>query len=207
MRKLLLISNPKAGTNRATEVAKKALQFFQSHQVSCQLEETTADRNAQKVAEAHLTNDYTDLVVIGGDGTVNEAVNGMGPYQPALSILSSGTGNDCIKNIHIGKKLDEQLDTVLNGRDLEIDLGLCNGRKFLNGVGVGFDGQIVRDMLHRKIWLTGHAAYYYHVLRILASYKERLFDFSLDGVRKEKELILNSRAVPGEVNHEVLQTD
>lgn len=190
MRKILLIANPKAGNNRALDVAKKAIQFFQQKDISCQLEETSATQNAQKVAEQRLTDEHTDLVVIGGDGTINEAVNGMDSHQATLSILSGGTGNDFIKNIDIGRNLEEQLNTVLNGQTLEIDLGLCNGRKFLNGVGIGFDGQIVRDMLHRKTWLTGHAAYYYHVLRILASYKERSFDFLLDGTESKKDLIL-----------------
>lgn len=190
MRKILLIANPKAGNNRAVDVAKKALQFFQQKGIDCELVETTIDQNGQKVAELHLSGDHTDLVVVGGDGTVNEAVNGMGPHVPALSILSSGTGNDFIKNIEIGRSIDEQLDTVLNGQLFDIDLGLCNGRKFLNGVGVGFDGQIVRDMLHRKTWLTGHAAYYYHVLRILASYQERTFEFALEDDPHQKELIL-----------------
>ncbi len=172
-------------------IAKKAQQLFQQQGFTCQIEETTPNENAQKVVEKKLTADFTDLVVIGGDGTINEAVNGIGNHTSvALSILSSGTGNDFIKNIDIGKTLDEQLQTVLKGQVIEIDLGICNGRKFLNGVGVGFDGQIVRDMLHQKTWLTGHAAYYYHVLRILASYKERTFGFSLDGVRSERDLIL-----------------
>lgn len=186
----MLIANPKAGNNRALHVAKKALQFFQEKDIYCQLEETSAKQNAQKVAEQHLATEHTDLVVIGGDGTINEAVNGMGAHQATLSILPCGTGNDFIKNIDIGRNLEEQLNTALNGQQLEIDLGLCNGRKFLNGVGIGFDGQIVRDMLHRKTWLRGHAAYYYHVLRILASYKERSFDFLLDGAQSKKDLIL-----------------
>ncbi len=190
MRKILLVANPKAGNNRGTAIAKKSLQYFQQHGLSCELLETTRDQNAQKVVEKNLTGEHTDLVVIGGDGTVNEAVNGMGTNQAILSVLSSGTGNDFIKNIDIGRNLTEQLDTVLNGRNIEIDLGLCNDRKFLNGVGVGFDGQIVRDMLHKKTWLTGHAAYYYHVLRILASYQERTFDFTLDGTRTKKDMIL-----------------
>ncbi|MDW3196880.1 MAG: diacylglycerol kinase family lipid kinase [Cytophagales bacterium] len=185
-----MIANPKAGNNRAVDVAKKALDFLQKKGLDCQLVETTLDQNAQKVTEQHLTDDHTDLLVVGGDGTVNEAVNGMGSHTPALSILSSGTGNDFIKNIELGNNIDEQLDTALNGQLIDIDLGLCNRRKFLNGVGLGFDGQIVRDMLHRKTWLTGHAAYYYHVLRILASYQERTFEFSLDNNPHQKDLIL-----------------
>lgn len=172
------------------KTAKKALQFLEAQDIPCQLRETTLEQNAQKIAEIHLDPTHTDLVVIGGDGTINEAVNGMGESKAVLSILSNGTGNDFIKNITIGPTVDEQLDTVVHGKTRTIDLGVCNGRKFLNGVGIGFDGQIVRDMLHKKTWLSGHAAYYYHVLRILASYKERTFQFSLDDTAMEKDLIL-----------------
>lgn len=189
MRKILLIANPKAGNNRAVGIAKKALQYFQQKGIDCQIEETSLSQNAEKAAQQHLT-DHTDLIVVGGDGTINETVNSIGSKDVTLSILSGGTGNDFIKNIDIGRNLNEQLDTALNGKTIEIDLGICNGRKFLNGVGVGFDGQIVRDMLHRRTWLKGHAGYYYHVLRILASYKVRSFKYTSDDVRSEKELIL-----------------
>ena len=74
---------------------------------------------------------------------------------------------------------------------MSIDLGICNDRKFANGVGIGFDGQIVEDMNGHKIpFLKGHAKYYYYVLQILASYVPRDFDYSMDGVSENKSLIL-----------------
>ena len=190
MRKLLIVANPEAGNRKAAKVAASARSFFERQGLHCELQQTTATANAQKVVETHLTSDITDLVVIGGDGTLNEAVNGISHPDVVVSIISSGTGNDFIKNIEIGNTLEEQFQTVLDGQVFSIDLGLCNERKFLNGVGIGFDGQIVRDMLHRKTWLTGHAAYYYHVLRILASYQERDFTFRLDEQPYQEKLIL-----------------
>lgn len=190
MRKLLIIANPAAGSRKATELASRTSSFFEQHGIDFQLQHTSLEENAQKTVERFLTKEFTDLLVIGGDGTINEAVNGLGKHEPAFSIIKSGTGNDFIKNIEIGKSLEDQLHTALEGQLLSIDLGECNGRKFLNGVGIGFDGQIVRDMLHKKTWLTGHAAYYYHVLRILASYKERDFEYQLEEESKKQKLIL-----------------
>ena len=132
----------------------------------------------------------TDFVVVGGDGTLNQVVNAIYPTDKSLSLLCAGTGNDFSKSVSIGKTLSAQLQTAVGEKLLRVDLGDCNGRKFVNGVGVGFDGQIVKDMLTRKGLLQGHAAYYYHVLRILASYQARNFSLSIDGDDINSKLIL-----------------
>jgi diacylglycerol kinase (ATP) len=96
-----------------------------------------------------------------------------------------------VKNIRIGSTLETQLDTALHGPITRIDIGLCNDRKFINGVGIGFDGQIAADMIHRKVpFLSGQLKYYYHVLHILGSYKYRDFDLTIDQVSQRQNLIL-----------------
>ncbi len=151
---------------------------------------TTSNTNAKNVVGDQLNNSFTDLVIIGGDGTINEAVNGLA-YDIPITILPSGTGNDFFKNLPTSKKLQDQLNVLVKDNPWAIDLGVCNGRKFVNGVGIGFDGQIVEDMANRSVpMLRGHAKYYYHVLTILASYQERIFKFSLDGNAYEQDLIL-----------------
>ena len=97
---------------------------------------------------------YSDLVIIGGDGTINLAVTALKNFETVLSVIPAGTGNDFVKNLALGRSFEHQASLVTNGPVKSIDVGNCNGRKFLNGVGIGFDGQIVKDMMFNKTILS-----------------------------------------------------
>lgn len=189
-RKVFVVWNPFAG-GKSFKVCKRLSEKLEDQELDFQLFDTNESKSATKTISDHLDQSFTDLIIVGGDGTINESVNGL-KYDIPVSIIPAGTGDDFIKNVSIGKTLEEQIDTAINGEVVAIDLGQCNERKFVNGVGIGFDGQIVEDMASKRVpFLKGHAAYYYHVLRILGGYKERHFKFRLNGNEEyEKELIL-----------------
>ncbi|MEM6829324.1 MAG: diacylglycerol kinase family protein [Bacteroidota bacterium] len=187
-KKILVIVNAFAHPIKARRMARNLTSFLTNHSLEFEVMETT--RNTKQTVVDHLDETFTDLIIIGGDGTVNEVVNGL-KHDIPIAIIPSGTGNDFIKNIEIGKTVKEQFKTAIEGKIRHVDLGICNDRKFVNGVGIGFDGQIVEDMFSKRVpLLKGHAAYYYHVLRILAGYRERAFDYQIDGSKIQKELIL-----------------
>lgn len=161
-----------------------------SEKIDYQLHDTRLSKNATHSVRNHFDRTFTDLIIVGGDGTINESINGLDMDVP-VSMIPAGTGDDFVKMIDIGKRLDKQIHTAVYGKVKTIDLGSCNNRKFINGVGIGFDGQIVEDMIAKRVpLLKGHAAYYYHVLRILGGYKEKAFHFSINEEKHQKELII-----------------
>jgi YegS/Rv2252/BmrU family lipid kinase len=189
-RKLFIVSNPFSGKRNASKILKSLFEFLSFHKVSFQHFDTRKEKNATATLAKHLDSSFTELVIVGGDGTLNEAINGL-KYEIPVSIIPAGTGNDFVKNVAIGKNLGEYFETVLNGEIKKIDLGKCNDRIFLNGVGIGFDGQIVEDMIRKRVpLLSGHAAYYYHVLRILGTYRVRPFKFQMDSGDFARDLII-----------------
>ena len=171
-RSFLLVANPVSGSGSGIKIAERVGgELRQHHPV-----DIFYTKGEQHIKDNLLqqTQDHSDIVIVGGDGTIHQVVNALGAHQPAtLSLIPAGTGNDFAKVLDLGKGIDEQINSSLHGKVRELDLGVCNERLFVNGVGIGFDGQIVYEMLHKKTWLKGHAAYYYHVLRILVGYKER----------------------------------
>jgi len=188
-RKIFVIWNPFAG-GKSLKICKKLSETLDELQIDYQVFDTNESKSATKTVAEFLDESFTDLIIIGGDGTINEAVNGLN-YDIPVSIIPAGTGDDFIKNVNLGKDVNTQIQTAINGTISKIDLGQCNDRKFVNGVGIGFDGQIVEDMDSKKVpLLKGHAAYYYHVLRILGGYRERPFKFKIDDQNFEKDLIL-----------------
>lgn len=186
MRKLFILANLHSGKQNTEKKINALLRRVKAENLSHAVFYTSSEVN--QVRE-HLDDSYTDLVVLGGDGTLNQAVNGLVQNIP-LSIIPCGTGNDYAKCFSLGKRLDEHIETALFGQETAVDIGVCNGRKFLNGVGIGFDGQIVADMIQEKTWIKGPAKYYYHVLKILASYKSRTFQYTVDDRDHQKDLIL-----------------
>ena len=191
MRKLLVVNNPTSGGRRKNQkVLRELKSFLSTHNLEAIIQTTELKKNAWKIIEEQLDESFSDLILVGGDGTINEAVNGL-KFDIPITIIPAGTGNDFVKNIAIGKTLKEQFEAIINDNILNIDLGICNNRKFANGVGIGFDGQIVEDMRTKTVpLLKGHAKYYYHVLQVLASYKPQDFNFSLDDENFNKPLII-----------------
>lgn len=188
-RKIFVIWNPYSGGN-SQKLSVKLSETLHDLNIEHHLFDTSESKSAMKTVSEHLDASFTDLIIIGGDGTINESINGLN-FDIPVGIVPAGTGDDFIKNVSIGKKAKDYIQTAIHGQIIRIDLGQCNDRKFVNGVGIGFDGQIVEDMIAKRVpLLKGHAAYYYHVLRILGGYRERTFQYSLDGDDQEKELIL-----------------
>jgi len=114
------------------------------------------------------------LVVVGGDGSVNEAVNGLQRTQNncCLGLIPSGTGNDFAKAC--GIPLDWELAAnslvqriAYDEATRQIDIGRVNGRYFANGVGIGFDAKVTR--IARSIrWPIGNLVYLVALLRGLS---------------------------------------
>ncbi len=189
-RKIFVVANKFAGKRRIERLVRELSTFLQAKNLVYEVFDTEQFKNATKTVSKKLDQTYTDLVIVGGDGTINEAVNGL-QFDIPVAIVAGGTGNDFVRNVNIGKTAKEQFETAINGSIQRIDIGQCNDRMFLNGVGIGFDGQIVEDMIAKRVpLLTGHAAYYYHVLRILGSYKERPFSYHINDEHLQRDLIL-----------------
>jgi len=155
--KTAFIINPKSG-NGSTErewpgIRQKVLRKlgpFEEHWTGKRGDATTLTR-------ASLLRGAVRIVCIGGDGTLNEAVNGFmiqnGPVCPdaVLGFIPNGTGCDFARTLQIGKGIDETIDTILNGHQEAIDVGriryddetgLPGTRYFLNIASFGIGGAV-----------------------------------------------------------------
>lgn len=140
---------------------------------------------AVTLAHAAVSDGYETIVAVGGDGTVNEVVNGMmdavGP-QPActLGVIPLGSGNDFAKIPSLPTNVLGACHRLAAGYSVALDLGRVNDRYFVNGVGLGFDAQVSVEAT--KIpWLTGLPLYLLAVLRtLLLSYKTPEATIQLD---------------------------
>jgi YegS/Rv2252/BmrU family lipid kinase len=98
--------------------------------------------------------DAVDLVIVGGgDGTLNAAIDGLIATQLPLGILPLGTANDLARTLHLPTSLAEACDVIAKGQLERIDLGWVNGNHFFNvaslGLGVKITQRLSRDIKRR----------------------------------------------------------
>ena len=91
---------------------------------------------------------YTDAWLIGGDGTLNHFINRYPDIQVPVALFKGGSGNDFAWKLYGNKAVDAYIESALEGNTKKIDAGICNGKYFINGVGIGFDGEVALSLIH-----------------------------------------------------------
>jgi diacylglycerol kinase (ATP) len=129
---------------------------------------------------------FTEAWIIGGDGTINWFINQYPSIQIPIAAFSGGSGNDFQWMLFGEKTVEQQVDQVLQGTPQLVDAGVCNERLFVNGVGVGFDGAVVHDLLGKKK-LAGKASYLLSILKRIISYQEKpcILQFPTENIKQD----------------------
>lgn len=130
------------------------------------------------------------LVVVGGDGSVNEVVNGIAEKQGfELAVIPRGTGWDFVRTFAIPRDLDAALAIALNGAAREIDLGLASYRTwagaeatayFANVASAGISGAIAQRANEASKALGGRISYYWATLAVFARWQTGEMRVSVD---------------------------
>ena len=130
------------------------------------------------------------LVVVGGDGSVNEVVNGIADMEDvALAVLPRGTGRDFARTLGIPRDLDAAVEIALAGDVREIDLGLVTFRTwagaegrahFANVASAGISGAIAKRANETSKALGGKVSYYWATLAIFAGWQTGEMRVSVD---------------------------
>jgi YegS/Rv2252/BmrU family lipid kinase len=156
--RLQLIANPVAGRGAAALIDQVRQRLLDSGN-DVELFLTRGPGDAEKFAALAASGGFDRIVVAGGDGTVNEAVNGMAADSPPLAIIPLGTTNVLALEIGLPRRLEEVCDVVLSGQPTSIHLGLADQRRFVLMAGVGFDAAVVRGVNLRLKRALGKGAY------------------------------------------------
>src|SRR5947209_8899823 len=170
--KILLVVNSSASsvTARGRVVIQKALSA--DHDVS--VAETTRRGNATRLARSAATAGTEVVVVLGGDGTLNEAANGLLGTDCALATLPGGSTNVFARTLGLPNDPVESTEVLLDALDAgsiqRVGVGTVNGRAFLFHTGVGFDAAVVAEVEKRsslKRW-AGHPLFLWAAVKTWA---------------------------------------
>lgn len=130
--KALVIINPKAGKSNHRNTAEFLRRAFRLHGYDCDIMMTKEPREAESIARSMAEN-YRIVVCSGGDGTLNETVNGLSCVQnrPPIAYLPAGTTNDFAGSLGLSTNPSQAVHDIFNGTAQKLDIGRMNDRCFV----------------------------------------------------------------------------
>jgi len=146
--KVIVIANPISGWCAAKRWLGRVVRGFEEAGWSVEAVVTQCAGHARELAANHGY-DNALVVAFGGDGTVNEVLNGLAFERSTLGIVPAGAGNVLAKELGLSWQPLEAVRQLLNGRVVRFDVGVCNGRRFGCVFGAGVDAWAVR-MVHLR---------------------------------------------------------
>jgi diacylglycerol kinase (ATP) len=191
----VIIVNPTAGSGRAA----KLLPWIRERlalRPDAALHVTSRRGEAQELAGRAAVDGCDRLVVVGGDGTIQEIVNGVleSSARPPLGIVPVGSGNDLARSLGLPADPAEAWTVAIGRVTREIDVALAtNGRGdrrwFASAGGIGFDAQVAAAMATRRGWQSGRAGYLLTTLTELRRFENRQLRIVIDGEPQERRVL------------------
>lgn len=194
--KHLFIINPYAGKGRGVEYVEKIERYFEKNkelgnEEPYYIEFTKGPGDATEIAQKYVADDRYRVYSIGGDGTLNEVLNGVMDSSSSLAVIPSGSGNDFFRNI--GDIADPSLlYRTINGTEKYIDVGRVNGRYFLNVASVGIDAEIVANArkFKKNPLFFGMGSYVAGIFYTVFRYKSFNSAITVNGMDYNRETLL-----------------
>lgn len=183
MRRLVAVVNRTAGKGKCERLWPQIASYLEDLGLHPEVHFTKSAGDATHLAKKAASNGASAVLSVGGDGTLNEVVNGLVGYPDVtLGVIPAGSGNDFIRSLGV-KPADWQTacQRIAQGQTKLVDLGQVNGRHFINVSGVGFDATVVNCA---NTWGKAHfpssLAYVAAVLKTLWEFKPAHIRIQLD---------------------------
>jgi YegS/Rv2252/BmrU family lipid kinase len=203
--RIILVANPRSGRGDGHSVTERVRSTLAAAGHECEVRWTDTTFNGRVIArETAVSADL--LVVLGGDGSLFEVVNGImdTAHRPRLAQIPVGTGNSFIKDLGINS-VDDGLAAILGGKLRAVDLGRFTSSSgtyyFINLMGAGFVARVAR--LAGRFRFLGAFSYTLAVLLLLIPLKARRLEVMADGVPSVRDALFvelcNSKKTGGDM--------
>ena len=162
--KAKLIVNPVSGTDAAPDLLTGINRQLRERVGPLDIIITTAEGDATQAAEEAVRDGYDHLFVAGGDGTLNEVLNGVAHLEHGLSqvtfgVIPAGTGNDFATALGLPADIPEAIETLLRGDAAAVDIGRMNDHYFVNVSAGGFIAEVSDAVNPQLKTVAGKLAY------------------------------------------------
>ena len=184
------IVNIKAGKGKCRESIEAIRKELDGRGIAYRVHETEHPRHATEIARELCESGAKKIVAVGGDGSVNEVLNGLTRLEDiTLGIIPAGTGNDFATAVGIPEDALAALNIILDGNSRRVDFYECNGVRGINAIGTGIDVDILRH--YSKARRQNKLQYTRSLLHCLAHYKPyTVANIDENGLKHEKKVLI-----------------
>lgn len=197
----IFILNPVAGNGYALGLKPVIRDQLRKRGIPGKIILTRSVGHATKIAEKAIRQGCRFIVGVGGDGTFAEIAQALvGRKGVKFGVIAAGTGNDFVQVLGFSDRFsDEDWDAFFGENITSMDAGECNGRFFLNGMGLGFDAQVAAenytaDTGKKAVKRGSKAKYWWHIIKTLVLYREKEMTIELDGKRERSKCFMTTIA-------------
>jgi diacylglycerol kinase (ATP) len=197
--KWVFIINPVAGNGFAPSLVDKIKEMITRYKLQADVVFTAKKGHASALSKKYAEDGYTHIIGVGGDGTFNEIVIPLICRKDIIAgLIPGGTGNDFIQITGFPGRFEEKdWERFFSCNVMSMDVGQCNGKIFLNGMGLGFDAQVAAENYTEQgeIKPGGKNRYIWHILKTLLFFKEKKMIVLSDGKRVETDCFINTVSI------------
>ncbi|AOV06779.1 diacylglycerol kinase [Sporosarcina ureilytica] len=192
MKRARIIYNPTAGREIFRKHIGEVLEKLEiaGYETSCHA--TTAEGDATVAARKAVEREFDLIIAVGGDGTLNEVIAGVSPFEkrPRIGLIPMGTTNDFARALRIPRDIDEAVDIIVKGDTIPVDVGMMNERYFINIAGGGRVTELTYDVPSKLKTMLGQLAYYLKGIEMLPSINSSHVKIEYDGEVFDDEAML-----------------
>jgi len=192
----VFIINPIAGNGYAKTLAPKVEEMIHKYSINAVVVHTEKKGHASLLAKHYAEQGSKYIIAVGGDGTFNEIASSLLHEENiTVGIVPAGTGNDFIQILGFPNRFDEEHWKVLFEKKISsIDVGLCNGLPFLNGMGLGFDAQVAAENYTEpgEVKKGGKNKYLFQIIKTLLFYREKRMTVLSAETKHETDCFINT---------------
>ncbi|WP_422485906.1 diacylglycerol/lipid kinase family protein [Gudongella sp. DL1XJH-153] len=186
----MIIINPSSGSEKAAEYEEKIKAALERNYKKIEIIHTEGKGDATRFASDAADKGFDLVVSLGGDGTVNETVNGLADHDepPVLGIIPMGTVNDLARALNIPLDPEEAIELLQTGRIRKIDVAKANDRHYTNILAVGKIPTAIHNVDSEEKSRLGPLAYLIASAKELAEDKSFKVNLSMDEESWEGEV-------------------
>lgn len=190
--KHLFILNPVAGKGKTRRLIPDIRDYFRGGGEEYAIEITKYPGHATEIAAEYSSKEDYRIYSVGGDGTLNEVLNGMAGSESSLADIPGGSGNDFLKSVTGGKSLKDIVKNTIEGAEMVMDLAKVNDKYFINIASLGFDAQVVyKTLKYKKLpFISGRIAYMMGILASVVQCANYDMEIVIDGEAQKTRALL-----------------
>lgn len=187
MNKVLYIINPISGVGKQKTIEKALQKYSDSTKVEYKIKYTERAKHATEISKQEA-NYYHAIVIVGGDGSINETAQSLINTKTALGIIPTGSGNGFARDLKIPLKVGKAIQVINNFNTKRIDTAKINSEYFVNVAGLGFDAQIAHKFA--ELGTRGFKSYVKLTLKEFSNIKRTNYQLTIDGKTIKLEAIM-----------------